>query len=163
MILAILILLMPVLGPFIIITYFLLTILYKSIKLIWKIIITLAINLKKIIQERRRVKILTKARNLERINNERQKANEYKKLVNNERQKANEYKKLVNNERQKANEYKKLVNSIVKKFSLNNEPLKQNKINKNQLNIKKNFCNKCGAVFEEGSFKCSYCGTELKE
>jgi len=149
MILAILILVMPVVGPFIIITYFLLTILYKSIKLIWKIIITLAINLKKIIQERRRVKILTKARNLERINNERQKANEYKKLVN--------------NERQKANEYKKLVNSIVKKFSLNNEPLKQNKINKNQLNIKKNFCNKCGAVFEEGSFKCSYCGTELKE
>ena len=135
MILAILILVMPVVGPFIIITYFLLTILYKSIKLIWKIIITLAINLKKIIQERRRVKILTKARNLERINNE----------------------------RQKANEYKKLVNSIVKKFSLNNEPLKQNKINKNQLNIKKNFCNKCGAVFEEGSYKCSYCGTELKE
>ena len=149
MILAILILLMPVVGPFIIITYFLLTILYKSIKLIWKIIITLAINLNEIIQERRRVKILTKARNLERINNERQKANEYKKLVN--------------NERQKANEYKKLVNLIEKKFSLKNELLKQKKNNKNQLNIKKNFCNKCGAVFEEGSYKCSYCGTELKE
>ncbi len=163
MILAILILLMPVVGPVIIIAYFLLTIIYKSIKLIWNIIIAVSINLKKIIQERRRVKILTKARNLERINNERQKANEYKKLVNNERQKANEYKKLVNDERQKANEYKKLVNLIVKKFSLNNEPLKQKKNNKNQLNIKKNFCNKCGAIFEESSYKCSYCGNELKE
>jgi len=149
MILAILILLMPVVGPLIIIAYFLLTIIYKSIKLIWKIILAVAINLKRIIQERRRVKILTKARNLERINNKRQKANEYKKLVN--------------NERQKANEYKKLVNLIEKKFSLNNELLKQKKNNKNQLNNKKNFCNKCGAVFEEGSYKCSYCGSELQE
>ena len=159
MILAILILLMPVLGPFIIIAYFLLTIIYRSIELIWKIIIALAVKLKIYMQERRRVKILTKARNLERVNNERQKANEYKRLVN-----LIEKKLPLSNEtlKQKANEYKKLVNLIEKKLPLNNELLKQKK-NKMRSNLKENFCNKCGAAFEEGSYKCSYCGNELKE
>ena len=140
MLLAILILLMPVLGPIIAITYYLITLIYKSIVLISKIIITTTLKLIKIVQERRRAKSLTKVRNLER----------------------------VKQERQKSNEYKKLVNLIEKKLTFNNDRfnlLGQKRVNtkKKQLNTKKNFCNKCGALFEDGSYKCSYCGNELRE
>ena len=73
---------MPVLGPIIVIAYYLLTIFYKSIELISKIIINTIIKLKIILKERRRAKNFNKARNLERVKQERQKSNEYKKLVN---------------------------------------------------------------------------------
>tara|TARA_B100001989_G_scaffold183019_1_gene133133 strand:- start:75 stop:527 length:453 start_codon:yes stop_codon:yes gene_type:complete len=148
---------MPILGPIMVIVYYLLSLLYKSIELISKIIINTIIKLKIILKERRRAKSFNKAINLERVKQERQKA------INLER---------VKQERQKANEYKKLVNLIEKKLPIgnesfnpsrqkgvNNNPSKQKK-NKKQLNTKKNFCNKCGAVFEEGSYKCSYCGIE---
>ena len=140
MLLAILILLMPVLGPIIAITYYLITLIYKSIVLISKIIITTTLKLIRIVQERRRAKSLTKVRNLER----------------------------VKQERQKSNEYKKLVNLIEKKLTFNNDRfnlLGQKRVNtkKKQLNTKKNFCNKCGALFEDDSYKCSYCGNELRE
>ena len=140
MLLAILILLMPVLGPIIAITYYLITLIYKSIVLISKIIITTTLKLIRIVQERRRAKSLAKVRNLER----------------------------VKQERQKSNEYKKLVNLIEKKLTFNNDRfnlLGQKRVNtkKKQLNTKKNFCNKCGALFEDDSYKCSYCGNELRE
>ena len=147
MILAILIILMPVLGPFILIAYYLLNIIYKSIKLILKILIITITKLKRILQERRRSKNFTKARNLERIKQEKQKTNEYKKLVNLIEKKLPIGNEPFNPSRQKG---------------VNNNPSKQKK-NKKRLNTKKNFCNKCGAVFEEGSYKCSYCGNELQE
>ena len=147
MLTAILIILMPVLGPIIVIAYYLLTIFYKSIELISKIIINTIIKLKIILKERRRAKSFNKARNLERIKQERQKANEYKKLVNLIEKKLPIGNEPFNPSRQKG---------------VNNNPSKQKK-NKKRLNTKKNFCNKCGAVFEDGSYKCSYCGNELKE
>ena len=147
MILAILIVLMPVIGPIIVIAYYLLTIIYKSIELISKILIITIIKLKRILQERRRAKNFTKARYLERVKQERQKANEYKKLVNLIE------KKLPINNSEPFNQKQKRAN---------NNPSKQIR-SKPQLNKKKNFCNNCGAVFEEGSYKCSYCGNELKE
>ena len=146
MLTAILIILMPVLGPIIVIAYYLLTIFYKSIELISKIIINTIIKLKIILKERRRAKSFNKARNLERVKQERQKANEYKKLVNLIEKKLPIGNEPFNPSRQKG---------------INNNPSKQKK-NKKQLNTKKNFCNKCGAVFEEGSYKCSYCGNELQ-
>ena len=138
---------MPVLGPIMVIAYYLLTIFYKSIELISKIIINTIIKLKIILKERRRAKSFNKARNLERVKQERQKANEYKKLVNLIEKKLPTGNEPFNPSRQKG---------------VNNNPSKQKK-NKKQLNTKKNFCNKCGAVFEEGSYKCSYCGSELQE
>ena len=138
---------MPVLGPIMVIAYYLLTIFYKSIELISKIIINTIIKLKIILKERRRAKSFNKARNLERVKQERQKANEYKKLVNLIEKKLPIGNEPFNPSRQKG---------------INNNPSKQKK-NKKQLNTKKNFCNKCGAVFEEGSYKCSYCGNELQE
>ena len=147
MLTAILIILMPVLGPIIEIAYYLLTIFYKSIELISKIIINTIIKLKIILKERRRAKSFNKARNLERVKQERQKANEYKKLVNLIEKKLPIGNEPFNPSRQKG---------------VNNNPSKQKK-NKKRLNTKKNFCNKCGAVFEDGSYKCSYCGNELKE
>ena len=138
---------MPVLGPIMVIAYYLLTIFYKSIELISKIIINTIIKLKIILKERRRAKSFNKARNLERVKQERQKANEYKKLVNLIEKKLPIGNEPFNTSRQKG---------------VNNNPSKQKK-NKKQLNTKKNFCNKCGAVFEEGSYKCSYCGSELQE
>ena len=135
---------MPVLGPIMVIAYYLLSILYKSIELISKIIINTIIKLKIILKERRRAKSFNKARNLERVKQERQKANEYKKLVNLIEKKLPIGNEPFNPSRQKG---------------VNNNPSKQKK-NKKQLNTKKNFCNKCGAVFEEGSYKCSYCGSE---
>ena len=145
MLTAILIILMPVLGPIMVITYYLLTIFYKSIELISKIIINTIIKLKIILKERRRAKNFNKARNLERVKQERLKANEYKKLVNLIEKKLPNGHEPFNPSRQKG---------------VNNNPSKQNK-NKKQLNTKNNFCNKCGAVFEAGSFNCSYCGNEL--
>ena len=147
MLTAILVILMPVLGPIMVITYYLLTIFYKSIELISKIIINTIIKLKIILKERRRAKSFNKARNLERVKQERQKANEYKKLVNLIEKKLPIGNEHFNPSRQKG---------------VNNNPSKQKK-NKKQLNTKNNFCNKCGAVFEEGSYKCSYCGNELQE
>ena len=147
MLTAILIILMPILGPVMVIAYYLLTIFYKSIELISKIIINTIIKLKIILKERRRAKSFNKARNLERVKQERQKANEYKKLVNLIEKKLPIGNEPFNPTRQK---------------DVNNNPSKQKK-NKKQLNTKKNFCNKCGAVFEEGSYKCSYCGSELQE
>ena len=147
MLTAILVILMPVLGPIMVITYYLLTIFYKSIELISKIIINTIIKLKIILKERRRAKSFNKARNLERVKQERQKANEYKKLVNLIEKKLPIGNEPFNPSRQKG---------------VNNNPSKQKK-NKKQLNTKNNFCNKCGAVFEEGSYKCSYCGNELQE
>ena len=147
MLTAILIILMPVLGPIMVITYYLLTIFYKSFELISKIIINTIIKLKIILKERRRAKSFNKARNLERVKQERQKANEYKKLVNLIEKKLPIGHEPFNPSRQKG---------------VNNNPSKQKK-NKKQLNTKNNFCNKCGAVFEEGSYKCSYCGSELQE
>ena len=147
MLTAILIILMPVLGPIIVIAYYLLTIFYKSIELISKIIINTIIKLKIILKERRRAKSFNKARNLERVKQERQKASEYKKLVNLIEKKLPIGNEPFNPSRQKG---------------VNDNPSKQKK-NKKQLNTKKNFCNKCGAVFEDGSYKCSYCGNELKE
>ena len=147
MLTAILIILMPILGPVMVIAYYLLTIFYKSIELISKIIINTIIKLKIILKERRRAKSFNKARNLERVKQERQKANEYKKLVNLIEKKLPIGNESLNPSRQK---------------EVNNNPSKQKK-NKKQLNTKKNFCNKCGAVFEEGSYKCSYCGSELQE
>ena len=147
MLTAILIILMPILGPVMVIAYYLLTIFYKSIELISKIIINTIIKLKIILKERRRAKSFNKARNLERVKQERQKANEYKKLVN-----LIEKKLPIGNEPFNPSSQK----------GVNNNPSKQKK-NKKQLNTKKNFCNKCGAVFEEGSYKCSYCGSELQE
>ena len=147
MLTAILIILMPILGPVMVIAYYLLTIFYKSIELISKIIINTIIKLKIILKERRRAKSFNKARNLERVKQERQKANEYKKLVNLIEKKLPIGNEPFNPSRQKG---------------VNNNPSKQKK-NKKQLNTKKNFCNKCGAVFEEGSYKCSYCGSELQE
>ena len=147
MLTAILIILMPVLGPIMVIAYYLLNIFYKSIELISKIIINTIIKLKIILKERRRAKSFNKARNLERVKQERQKANEYKKLVNLIEKKLPIGNEPFNPTRQK---------------DVNNNPSKQKK-NKKQLNTKKNFCNKCGAVFEEGSYKCSYCGNELQE
>ena len=147
MLTAILIILMPVLGPIMVIAYYLLTLLYKSIELISKIIINTIIKLKLILKERRRAKSFNKARNLERVKQERQKANEYKKLVN-----LIEKKLPIGNEPFNPSRQKRV----------NNNSSKQKK-NKKQLNTKKNFCNKCGAVFEEGSYKCSYCGSELQE
>ena len=147
MLTAILIILMPILGPIMVIAYYLLTIFYKSIELISKIIINTIIKLKIILKERRRAKSFNKARNLERVKQERQKANEYKKLVNLIEKKLPIGNEPFNPTRQK---------------DVNNNPSKQKK-NKKQLNTKKNFCNKCGAVFEEGSYKCSYCGSELQE
>ena len=144
MILAILIILMPVLGPFILIAYYLLNIIYKSIKLILKILIITITKLKRILQERRRSKSFTKAKNLERIKQEKQKTNEYKKLVN-----------LI--EKKLPFNYEPF-NRLQKKGA-NNNPSKQT-ISKQQLNKKNYFCNNCGAVFEEGSYKCSYCGSE---
>ena len=138
---------MPVLGPIMVIAYYLLNIFYKSIELISKIIINTIIKLKIILKERRRAKSFNKARNLERVKQERQKANEYKKLVNLIEKKLPIGNEPFNPSRQKG---------------VNNNPSTQNK-NKKQLNTKKNFCNKCGAVFEEGSYKCSYCGSELQE
>ena len=146
MLTAILIILMPVLGPIMVIAYYLLTTFYKSIELISKIIINTIIKLKIILKERRRAKSFNKARNLERVKQERQKANEYKKLVNLIEKKLPIGNEPFNPSRQKG---------------INNNPSKQKK-NKKQLNTKKNFCNKCGAVFEEGSYKCSYCGNELQ-
>ena len=147
MLTAILIILMPILGPIMVIAYYLLTIFYKSIELISKIIINTIIKLKIILKERRRAKSFNKARNLERIKQERQKANEYKKLVNLIEKKLPIGNEPFNPSRQKG---------------VNNNPSKQKK-NKKRLNTKKNFCNKCGAVFEEGSYKCSYCGNEFQE
>ena len=147
MLTAILIILMPILGPIMVIAYYLLTIFYKSIELISKIIINTIIKLKIILKERRRAKSFNKARNLERVKQERQKANEYKKLVNLIEKKLPIGHEPFNPSRQKG---------------VNNNPSKQKK-NKKQLNTKKNFCNKCGAVFEEGAYKCSYCGSELQE
>ena len=147
MLTAILIILMPILGPIMVIAYYLLAIFYKSIELISKIIINTIIKLKIILKERRRAKSFNKARNLERVKQERQKANEYKKLVNLIEKKLPIDNETYNPSRQKG---------------VNNNPSKQKK-NKKQLNTKKNFCNKCGAVFEEGSYKCSYCGNELQE
>ena len=147
MLTAILIILMPILGPVMVIAYYLLTIFYKSIELISKIIINTIIKLKIILKERRRAKSFNKARNLERVKQERQKANEYKKLVNLIEKKLPIGNEPFNPTRQK---------------DVNNNPSKQKK-KKKQLNTKKNFCNKCGAVFEEGSYKCSYCGSELQE
>ena len=147
MLTAILIILMPILGPIMVIAYYLLTIFYKSIELISKIIINTIIKLKIILKERRRAKSFNKARNLERVKQERQKANEYKKLVNLIEKKLPIGNESLNPSRQK---------------EVNNNPSKQKK-NKKRLNTKKNFCNKCGAVFEEGSYKCSYCGNELQE
>ncbi len=147
MLTAILIILMPVLGPIMVIAYYLLTTFYKSIELISKIIINTIIKLKIILKERRRAKSFNKARNLERVKQERQKANEYKKLVNLIEKKLPIGNESLNPSRQK---------------EVNNNPSKQKK-NKKQLNTKKNFCNKCGALFEEGSYKCSYCGGELQE
>ena len=147
MLTAILIILMPVLGPIMVIAYYLLTLFYKSIELISKIIINTIIKLKIILKERRRAKSFNKARNLERVKQERQKANEYKKLVNLIEKKLPIGNEPFNPTRQK---------------DVNNNPSKQKK-NKKQLNTKKNFCNKCGAVFEEGSYKCSYCCSELQE
>ena len=147
MLTAILIILMPILGPIMVIAYYLLTIFYKSIELISKIIINTIIKLKIILKERRRAKSFNKARNLERVKQERLKANEYKKLVNLIEKKLPIGHEPFNPSRQKG---------------VNNNPSKQKK-NKKQLNTKKNFCNKCGAVFEEGSYKCSYCGSELQE
>ena len=144
MILAISIILMPVVGPVIVITYYLLTIIYKFIELISKILIITIIKLKRILEERRKAKSFTKARNLERVKQERQKANEYKKLVNLIE------KKLPNNES---------FNQLKQKRGNNNPSKKMT--SKRQLNKKKNFCNNCGAVFEEGSYECSYCGNEL--
>ena len=138
---------MPVLGPIMVIAYYLITIFYKSIELISKIIINTIIKLKIILKERRRSKNFNKARNLERVKQERLKANEYKKLVNLIEKKLPIGNELFNPSRQKG---------------VNNNPSKQKK-NKKQLNTKNNFCNKCGAVFEEGSYKCSYCGNELQE
>ena len=138
---------MPILGPIMVIAYYLLTIFYKSIELISKIIINTIIKLKIILKERRRAKSFNKARNLERVKQERQKANEYKKLVNLIEKKLPIGNEPFNPSRQKG---------------VNNNPSKQKK-NKKQLNTKNNFCNKCGAVFEEGSYKCSYCGNELQE
>ena len=146
MLTAILIILMPILGPIMVIAYYLLTIFYKSIELISKIIINTIIKLKIILKERRRAKNFNKARNLERVKQERQKANEYKKLVN-----LIEKKLPIGNEPFNPSSQKGV-----------NNPSKQKK-NKKKLNTKKNFCNKCGAVFEEGSYKCSYCGSELQE
>ena len=147
MLTAILIILMPVLGPIMVIAYYLLSLVYKSIELISKIIINTIIKLKIILKERRRAKSFNKARNLERVKQERQKANEYKKLVNLIEKKLPIGNEPFNPSRQKG---------------VNNNPSKQKK-NKKQLNTKKNFCNKCGALFEDGSYKCSYCGNELKE
>ena len=147
MLTAILIILMPVLGPIMVIAYYLLTIFYKSIELISKIIINTIIKLKIILKERQRAKSFNKARNLERVKQERQKANEYKKLVNLIEKKLPIGNEPFNPSRQKG---------------VNNNPSKQKK-NKKQLNTKNNFCNKCGAVFEEGSYKCSYCGSEFQE
>ena len=147
MLTAILIILMPVLGPIMVIAYYLLNIFYKSIELISKIIINTIIKLKIILKERRRAKSFNKARNLERVKQERQKANEYKKLVNLIEKKLPIGNEPFNPSRQKG---------------VNNNPSKQKK-NKKQLNTKKNFCNKCGAIFEEGSYKCSYCGNKLQE
>ena len=147
MLTAILIILMPILGPVMVIAYYLLTIFYKSIELISKIIINTIIKLKIILKERRRAKSFNKARNLERVKQERQKANEYKKLVN-----------LIEKKLPIGNE----PFNPTRQIDVNNNPSKQKK-NKKQLNTKKNFCNKCGAVFEEGSYKCSYCGSELQE
>ena len=138
---------MPVLGPIIVIAYYLITIFYKSIELISKIIINTIIKLKIILKERRRSKNINKARNLERVKQERLKANEYKKLVNLIEKKLPIGNEPFNPSRQKG---------------VNNNPSKQKK-NKKQLNTKNNFCNKCGALFEEGSYKCSYCGNELQE
>ena len=138
---------MPILGPIMVIAYYLLTIFYKSIELISKIIINTIIKLKIILKERRRAKSFNKARNLERVKQERQKANEYKKLFNLIEKKLPIGNEPFNPSRQKG---------------VNNNPSKQKK-NKKQLNTKNNFCNKCGAVFEDGSYKCSYCGNELKE
>ena len=138
---------MPILGPIMVIAYYLLTIFYKSIELMSKIIINTIIKLKIILKERRRAKSFNKARNLERVKQERQKANEYKKLVNLIEKKLPIGNEPFNPSRQKG---------------VNNNPSKQKK-NKKQLNTKNNFCNKCGAVFEEGSYKCSYCGSELQE
>ena len=104
-------------------------------------------KLKIILKERRRAKSFNKARNLERVKQERQKANEYKKLVNLIEKKLPIGNEPFNPSRQKG---------------VNNNPSKQKK-NKKQLNTKKNFCNKCGAIFEEGSYKCSYCGNKLQE
>ena len=147
MLTAILIILMPVLGPIMVIAYYVLTIFYKSIELISKIIINTIIKLKIILKERRRAKSFNKARNLERVKQEKQKANEYKKLVNLIEKKLPIGNKHFNPSRQKG---------------VSNNPSKQKK-NKKQLNTKTNFCNKCGAVFEEGCYKCSYCGSELQE
>ena len=147
MLTAILIILMPILGPIMVIAYYLLTIFYKSIELISKIIINTIIKLKIILKERRRAKSFNKARNLERVKQERQKANEYKKLFNLIEKKLPIGNEPFNPSRQKG---------------VNNNPSKQKK-NKKQLNKKNNFCNKCGAVFEEGSYKCSYCGNDLQE
>ena len=147
MLTAILIILMPVLGPILVIAYYILNIFYKSIELISKIIINTIIKLKIILKERGRAKSFNKARNLERVKQERQKANEYKKLVNLIEKKLPIGNEPFNPSRQKG---------------VNNNPSKQNK-NKKQLNTKKNFCNKCGAIFEEGSYKCSYCGNKLQE
>ena len=147
MLTAILIILMPILGPIMVIAYYLLTIFYKSIELISKIIINTIIKLKIILKERRRAKSFNKARNLERIKQERQKANEYKKLVNLIEKKLPIGNEPFNPSRQKG---------------VNNNPSKQKK-NKKRFNTKKNFCNKCGALFEDDSYKCSYCGNEFQE
>ena len=45
---------------------------------------------------------------------------------------------------------------------IDNKKFQKSKNRKKRLTFENIICNKCGALFEEESYKCNYCGTELK-
>tara|TARA_B100001989_G_scaffold9759_1_gene6344 strand:+ start:254 stop:730 length:477 start_codon:yes stop_codon:yes gene_type:complete len=85
-------------------------------------------------------------------------SNRRREMLLNEKKKKLEFSESVNHPR----EEKARTNLITNQVEITGSTKKSNIIPKQQKNRRKIICNKCGALFEENSLNCAYCGSELK-
>ena len=85
-------------------------------------------------------------------------SNRRRGILLNEKQKESDFRGSVN----LSGEEKAITKKIANQVEITGSTKESNIIPKQQKNRKKIICNNCGALFEEYSLNCAYCGGELK-
>ena len=85
-------------------------------------------------------------------------SNRRREMLLNEKQKESDFRGSVN----LSGEEKAITKKIANHVEITGSTKESNIIPKQQKNRKKIICNNCGALFEEYSLNCAYCGGELK-